>query len=113
MATLCLAGPAAEAYFCGSIEDGADRIDIDMARQYLARRFHPLRIAAEIARLRDAADRLMRTPWAQQRIEMIAAALLERCTLSGADIDAIPSVERSECGILPSCKVGNATDTNE
>jgi hypothetical protein len=62
MATLCLAGPAAEAYFCGSIEDGADRIDIDMARQYLARRFHPLRIAAEIARLRDAADRLMRTP---------------------------------------------------
>jgi hypothetical protein len=24
MATLCLAGPAAEAYFCGSIEDGAD-----------------------------------------------------------------------------------------
>src|SRR6516225_10887606 len=39
MATLCLAGPAAEAYFCGSIEDGADRFDILMAREYLARQF--------------------------------------------------------------------------
>src|SRR5947207_8764086 len=65
MATLCLAGSAAEEYFCGSIEDGADRIDIDMARQHLARRFAPWWIGVEIVRLRDAAKRLVRTPWAQ------------------------------------------------
>jgi hypothetical protein len=58
MATLCLSGPAAEEYFCGSIEVGADRIDVEMVRRYLARRFEPLRIAAEIARLRDAAERI-------------------------------------------------------
>jgi hypothetical protein len=86
MATLCLAGPAAEAYFCGSIQDGADRIDIDMARQYLARRFEPLRIAVEIARLCDAAERLVRTPWAEQRIRLVADALLRRGTLTGEDI---------------------------
>jgi hypothetical protein len=86
MATLCLAGPAAEDYFCGSIEDGADRIDIDMARKYLARRFEPLRIAAEIARLRDAAVRLLRTSWAEQRIRLVAEALLRHGTLTGEEI---------------------------
>jgi hypothetical protein len=95
MATLCLAGPAAEGYFCGSIEDGADRIDIDMARQHLARRFEPLRIAAEIARLRDAAERLVRTPWAQQRIEMIADALVRHGTLTGEEISALGDPERT------------------
>src|SRR5262249_1034671 len=44
MVTLCLAGPAAEAYFCGSIEPGTDRIDIEMSRRYLARRYDQLRI---------------------------------------------------------------------
>ena len=39
--------------------------------------------AGEIARLRDAAQRLMRTAWAQQRIRLIAAALVQHGTLSG------------------------------
>jgi hypothetical protein len=37
MVTLCLAGSAAEKQFCGSIDDGGDRADYDMARAYLAR----------------------------------------------------------------------------
>jgi hypothetical protein len=97
MVTLCLVGPAAEAYFCGSIEDGADRFDIEMARQHLVRRFEPLLIAAEIARLRDAAERLVRTPWAERRIRLVAEALLQRGTLSGEEI----------CGLADS-KKGNA-----
>jgi hypothetical protein len=36
-----------------------------MAKHYLARRFRPLQLAAEIARLRDAAQRLVRTTWAE------------------------------------------------
>jgi hypothetical protein len=94
MATLCLAGPAAEDYFCGSIEDGADRIDIEMARQHLARRFEPLRIAAEIARLRDAAERLVRTPWAEQRIRLVTEALLQRGTLTGEEICGLADPKR-------------------
>jgi hypothetical protein len=89
MATLCLSGPAAEEYFCGSIEVGADRIDVEMVRRCLARRFEPLRISAEIARLRNAAERLVRTHWAQHRIEMIADALVRHGTLTGADISAL------------------------
>jgi hypothetical protein len=48
-----------------------------MVLQHLARLFEPLRIRAEIARLREAAERLVRTPWAQQRIHRIAEALLD------------------------------------
>jgi hypothetical protein len=57
-----------------------------MARTYLSRRFDALRIGAEIARLRDAADRLVRTPWVQDRIQLIAAALLHHGTLTGDEI---------------------------
>jgi hypothetical protein len=78
------------AYFCGSIEDGADHIDIDMARQHLARRYDQLRIAAEMVRLRGSAERLVRTEWARRRIAMIADALLQQGILSGSDIDALP-----------------------
>jgi hypothetical protein len=72
--TMCLAGPAAEEVFCGPIADGSDRADYEMAKHYLARRFGPLQVEAEIARLRDAAHRLVRTPWAQD--QLIAATLL-------------------------------------
>jgi hypothetical protein len=96
MATLCLAGPAAEDYFCGSIEDGADRLDIEMVRQHLARRFQPLRIAAEIARLRDAAERLVRTPWAEQRIRLVAEALSLRGTLTGEEICGLGDPKREK-----------------
>jgi hypothetical protein len=89
MTTLCLAGPAAEEFFCGPITDGSDRIDIEMARRYLARRFDLLRIEVELGRARDAAGRLVKDQ--QQRIRAIAAALLERGTLSGEDIAGITS----------------------
>ena len=86
MVTFCLAGPAAEEFFCGPIEDGADRADYEMARHYLKRQFTPLQLATEFERLRDAAHRLVRTPWAQQRIRLLAAALLRRGTLTGDEI---------------------------
>jgi hypothetical protein len=38
MVTLCPAGPEAEREFCGPINDGSDRVDYEMAREYLARR---------------------------------------------------------------------------
>jgi hypothetical protein len=72
--------------FCGSIADGSDRADYEMAKHYLPRRFRPLQLAAEIARLRDAAQRLVRTAWAEQRIGLIADALLQQGTLSGEEI---------------------------
>jgi hypothetical protein len=86
---MCLCGPAAEQLFCGSIEPGSDRSDIAMAREHLASRIERWRIAAEMVRLRGSAERLVATAWAQARIALIAAALLERGTLSGADIAAI------------------------
>jgi hypothetical protein len=89
LVVLCLAGPAAEQLFCGSIEPGTDRTDIDMARRYLGQRLGPLQLAAEIERHRASAERLVRTEWAQRRIAVIAAALLARGTLSGADIAAL------------------------
>jgi hypothetical protein len=89
MVTLCLAGPAAEKLFCGPIPDDSDRIDQQMAREYLARIVSPLRIGVEIARHQDAADKLVRTSWAQQRIELIARALLERGTLTGTEVLAL------------------------
>ena len=94
MATLCLSGPAAEEHFCGSIEVGADRIDVEMARRCLARCYDQLRIGAEIARHRDAAERLVRTPWAQHRIELIADALERHGTLTGEEISALGDPER-------------------
>jgi len=89
LVTMCLAGPMAEVMACGPITDGGDQTDYQMARDYLARRFGPLQIGAEIARLRDAAARLVRTQWARQRIETIAAALLQLQTLTGAQIEAL------------------------
>jgi hypothetical protein len=86
MVTLCLAGPAAEALFCGPITDGSDRVDIEMAREYLARWFRPALILFELARHRDAAERLVATPFARHRIPLIAAALIKCGTLTGDDI---------------------------
>ena len=94
MATLCLAGPASEEYFCGAVNDGGAQPDYDMARQYLAHHLGPLHVEAEIARFRDAADRLVWTSWTQQRIPVIAAALLECGTLTADEIAGLP-------GLLP------------
>jgi hypothetical protein len=91
MVTLCLSGPAAETLFCGPINDGGDRVDIEMARGYLSQRFDPLTVGAEIARLRNAADRLVRTEWAQQRqrIVQIANGLLRSGSLDAEQIAAL------------------------
>jgi len=60
---------------------------LQMAKNYLARAgFDPLRIGVEFSRHRDAAERLVRTEWAQQRIRVIGAALLRHGTLSGEAI---------------------------
>jgi hypothetical protein len=86
---ICLAGPEAEILFCGAIIDGGDYGDYAMARETLARRFDPLRAAIELARCRVAAERLVRSAWAQQRIRLLADALLRRGTLSGEEIHQI------------------------
>jgi hypothetical protein len=58
-----------------------------MAREYLARCVaNPLQAAAELARYRDAAQRLVRSPWARHRIRLLADALLRQGTLSGEQI---------------------------
>jgi hypothetical protein len=87
MVTLCPAGPEAEKEFCGTITDGGDRTDYEMAREYLARSVaNPLQAAAELVRYRDAAQRLVRSPWAQQRIRLLADALLRHGTLTAEQI---------------------------
>jgi hypothetical protein len=84
--TFCLAGPAAEELFCGPVADGSDRADYEMARHYLARQYDSLKVGAEVARLREAARRLVCTAWAQRRIPRIADALLRHGTLTGDEI---------------------------
>jgi hypothetical protein len=86
MATLALAGPSAEEFFVGRIEDGSDQIDVAMARDYLSRKYNPLEIGFQLRRHRDAADKLV--SWAMQRIKLIADALLRRGSLTGEQITA-------------------------
>jgi hypothetical protein len=67
--------------------DRSDAGDLRMAREYLARSVpNPLRAAGELARCRDAAQRLVRSQWAQQRIAKLAEALLRYGTLRGEEI---------------------------
>jgi hypothetical protein len=88
LVTLCLAGPEAEKQFCGPITDNSDRIDHEM--DYLARSIaNPLQAAAELVRYRDAAQRLVRSPWAQAHIRLLADALLRCGALSGEEIHQI------------------------
>ena len=76
---LCLSGPASEILFCGPITDGGDEPDLQMARDHLSRAIaDPLRAAAELSRCCAAAERLVRSAWPQQRIRLLADALL-RC----------------------------------
>jgi hypothetical protein len=89
MVTMCLAGPAAEALFCGPTDDRSGRTDHEMAKHYLSRRFGLLEIGAEIVRLREAAEGLVRTAWAKDRIHRIADALVRYRTLSGVEIESL------------------------
>jgi hypothetical protein len=54
-----------------------------MARRCRARYCGPLHVEAEIVRLRDVAERLVCTPWAQECIRLIGDALLRHGTLTG------------------------------
>jgi hypothetical protein len=84
-----LAGPEAEREYCGPITDNSDRVDYQMAYEYLARQLIPLQVGTEFTRCRDAAQRLVCSPWAQRRIVAIADALLRHGTLTGEQISAI------------------------
>jgi hypothetical protein len=87
IAVVCLSGPASEIAYVGPITDNSDDVDYAMARRYLAEDgADPVLIGIEIGRLRDAADRLVRTPWAQARIRLISNALLTCGSLSGEEI---------------------------
>jgi hypothetical protein len=94
LVTLCLAGPEAEKQFCGPITDNSDRVDYEMAYAYLARQLNPLQVGAEFVRYRDAAQRLIRSPWAQHRVRLLADALLRHGTLSGDEIGGLTSLSR-------------------
>jgi hypothetical protein len=89
MVTLCLSGPEAEKEFCGPISDNSDRVDYQMAYEYLARQLNPLQVGGELVRYRDAAQRLVRSAWARHRIRLLADALLRHGTLTGEQISAI------------------------
>lgn len=93
LSVLCLAGPAAETLFCGPPppNDTGDRIDVEMARRYLAQRYDASKILFELGRARDSAERLVASPWAKERITRIAAALLKHTTLNSQDIAELVS----------------------
>lgn len=58
-----------------------------MAYAYLARSVaNPLQVGPELVRFCDAAQRLVRSAWAQRRIRLLAAALLRHGTLTGEEI---------------------------
>ena len=66
-----------------------------MAREYLARRIaNPLHAAAELARFRAAAQRLIRSGWARQRIDVLADALQRHGTLTGEQILEMSSLRK-------------------
>jgi hypothetical protein len=90
LTVLCLAGIAAEELFCGAVTDGGDLADYQMARECLSRSIaNPLQAAAELLRCRTAAERLVRSAWAQQRIRVLADVLLRHGTLTGDEISSV------------------------
>jgi hypothetical protein len=97
---LCCSGSAAEEFFCGPITDGSNQIDYEMVLHYLSPHFDLLQIEAEIVKHRDAADRLVRTPSVQDRIRLIAAALLERGSLTSEQIFELSERVRHKQGGL-------------
>jgi hypothetical protein len=79
-------GPEAERAFCGAIDDGGDRFDVEMARDYIAERIDDqMRAMAELARC-HAARRLVTTPWSQARIRLLADQLLRFGTLTAEEV---------------------------
>jgi hypothetical protein len=65
----------------------------------LARRYEPALIGVEFARHRDAAEALVATSWAQDRIRRTADELVRRGTLTGADVGGLAeSLHRCRSG---------------
>jgi hypothetical protein len=92
LTVLCLAGIAAEEYFFGTpIPDpAAIQQDLNMAKECVARAISdPLRAQVELARCRLESQRLVNS--AQQRIRVIANALLVRGVLSSEEIFELAS----------------------
>ncbi len=90
--TLCLSGPEAEKEFCGPITDHGDYTDYQMAYRYLRCELGPLQISRAFEHYRDAARRLITSPWAQARIRLLADALLRHGTLSGEEIAGLSAL---------------------
>jgi hypothetical protein len=72
--------------FCGEITDHGDKGDNAMVKDLLSQIHSEILHAWQLDRLRTAAAHLVRQPWARERIERLAAALIEHGTL---DADAI------------------------
>jgi hypothetical protein len=58
-------------------------------------------IGTEFTRYRDAAQRLVRSPWAQRRIVVIADALLRQGTLTREEVCDWLSEDLLQCYSLP------------
>ena len=86
MVTLCLSGPSAEELFFGSIEMAVIKATMrwraSTCRVILIRSH----AAAELARYRDAAQRLVCSAWAMRHIRLLAGALMQHDTLTGEEI---------------------------
>jgi hypothetical protein len=92
LAMFAQSGPAAEQFMCGQIDD---LLDVEMrhyeqAKRYLVADHYPSQnITAALACVRRSADWLVRTGWGQRGIRRVAEALLDRGTLTGAEVRAI------------------------
>ena len=84
LAVVCLSGPAAEELCCGPIIDGSDLVDERQARNYLHAVYPDGQIEFQLRRMRTAAERLVASERA--RIEVVADALLQRGSLTGAAV---------------------------
>jgi hypothetical protein len=84
---ICLSGPAAEELFCGPITDGGDHTDLTMAKNYIKDSYYPeITHGYHLSRLRSAAEHLVRSHWAKERIQKVADALLVHGSLDAETI---------------------------
>jgi hypothetical protein len=86
---ICLSGPAAEELFCGPIADAGDKLDLAQARAFIADGYNEFMRPYELARLRNAAENLVRSHWARERIKRLAAALIDQGSLAAEAIYAL------------------------
>jgi hypothetical protein len=92
LAVVCLAGPAAEKAFFGSVPKGCCVTDERMAFDFLMRHLFyapPDKVEPWLRHARGVAGRLVRSPWGKWHINVIADALLRRGMLTGDEIRAL------------------------